>query len=139
MCKRFCFLAAVVLSLIAAPALAQCGCGGGQVAYYAPPAPAYTTYYAPAATYYAPASYVSYYAPAPAYTTYYAPAPYATYYAPATPYATYYAPPVPYATYYAAPAYVAYPRVAVGPSIYGTPKVYVRGEPVRNALRAVTP
>lgn len=41
--------------------------------------------------------------------------------------------------------YVPAPRVYVpndgmaGWSIYGTPKVYVPGEPVRNVLRAITP
>ena len=41
-----------------------------------------------------------------------------------------------YSTYYAS-AYA--PYGVVGSSIYGTAKVYVPGEPVRNALRAVTP
>ncbi|MGA2035783.1 MAG: hypothetical protein ABSG68_26340 [Thermoguttaceae bacterium] len=77
--------------------------------------------------------YVSYYAP---YTAYYAPpAPYVTYYAPYTsyyaPYTSYYAP---YGGYYYAP-YSAY----YGPTVYGTPQVYVPGQPVRNVVRWVTP
>jgi hypothetical protein len=62
--------------------------------------------------------------------SYYAPATYATYY---TPYTSYYTPTT---SYYAA-AYV--PYGVVGSSIYGTAKVYVPGEPVRNTLRAITP
>jgi hypothetical protein len=85
------------------------------------------------------------------------PAPVAAYYAtgPVVPYApvvttAYYAPP---AAFYPAPApyYVAAPIVApvvapvavapvyYGPAVVVRPKVYVRGEPVRNVLRAVTP
>jgi hypothetical protein len=133
MFRRLNLTAVVALGAITAFLLAGSACSGA-VVFYPPP---YTSYYVPA---------TAYYAPPPAYTTYYAPpvtyapaVPYATYYAPPVPYATYYAPPVPYASYYAAPAYVAYRRVAVGPSMYGTPKVYVAGQPVRNALRAVTP
>ena len=114
---------AVVLSLSASTVLAQCGCGPA-VTKYAPVVPSYTTYYAAA-------PYVTYYAaPAPS-VVYYAPvAPYVTYYAPATPYVTYYAPVArPYVAYYGVPGW----------SVYGTPRVYVPGQPVRNALRAVTP
>jgi hypothetical protein len=93
------------------------------------------------------------------------PAPVAGYYTtgPVMPYApvittAYYAPP---AVYYPAPApapyYVATPVIApvpvpapvavapvavapvYGPKVVVRPKVYVRGEPVRNVLRAVTP
>ncbi|HEV7225047.1 MAG TPA: hypothetical protein VGN42_20245 [Pirellulales bacterium] len=59
------------------------------------------------------------------------------------------APPPPVATYYSAPLYapVVYPRryvvpapVVVRPRVYAVrPKVYVRGQPMRNAFRAVTP
>jgi len=122
MCKRFLIAAAaVVLTLSASTLFAQCACG---TAAYAP-AVAYSAYYAPAVTYYSPAPYVSYYAPV---TTYYTP--YSTYY---TPYTTYYTPYTAYAP--VAPA----PYVTYGASMYGTPKVYVRGEPVRNVLRAFTP
>ncbi len=72
------------------------------------------------------------YAPAVTYTSYYAPA--------ATSYATYYAgaAPVAYTSYYAAP-YATYYYGVAGTSIYGAPRVYVPGEPVRNTLRALTP
>lgn len=100
----------------------------------------YTSYYVPTTTYYAPESYATYYAPT---TTYYAPAAYTSYYAPAA-YTSYYAPTTAYYTPYAAYSpVVAAPYVtyygSAGASVYGTPKVYVRGEPVRNALRALTP
>jgi hypothetical protein len=72
----------------------------------------YTSYYAPTTTYYA----------APT-TTYYS-APVTSYYAPYTTYS-------PVTTYYA-------PGV-VGSTIYGTPQVYVPGQPVRNLLRSVIP
>jgi hypothetical protein len=66
-------------------------------------------------------------------------------YSPVTPAVTYYAPPVvtypgpaPFFAYrpgaYLAPAPVYYPAAVVV-----RPKVYVRGQPVRNMLRAVTP
>lgn len=75
----------------------------------------------PAITYYsAPVATTTYYAPT---TTYYVPT--TTYYTPTT---TYYAPTT---TYYAA-------RVAT-PSVIVSPKVYVRGQPIRNILRAITP
>jgi hypothetical protein len=121
----------IVSSLWASTVFGQC-CGSVS---YMPATPTYAAYYAPAAAYYAPSvSYAAYY-----------PAPYAAYYAPA---AAYYAPPVSYAAYYAAP-YAAYyaPSVAVYPGYYarpgwsafGAPRVYVAGQPVRNAVRAVTP
>lgn len=56
--------------------------------------------------------------------------------------------PAPIATYYSAPALVAYPPrryvvpapVVVAPRVYTLrPKVYVRGQPLRNTIRAVTP
>lgn len=68
-------------------------------------------------------------------------------YSPVTPYGVY-GPPVPYAAYYApAPVmvYRPYPAYVPAPVYYGPgavvvrPKVYVRGQPVRNVLRAVTP
>ncbi len=106
-----------VLSLCVSPVFGQC-CGSVP-ATYVPAVPAYTTYYAPTAAYYAPAPYVAYYAPPVAYTAYYAP-----------PYATYYGP-----TVAAYPAYYARP----GWSVFGAPRVYVAGQPVRNVLRATTP
>jgi hypothetical protein len=117
----------VALVLTGPAALAQCPCSG---AGYAAPV-AYGAAYAPAA-----------YAYSLPYATYYTPAP-AVAYVPSVPYATYYRPYaaayVPYAAYYA-PAPVYYrPYVRPGVSMYGTPKVYVSGEPVRNAIRAVTP
>lgn len=89
--------------------------------YYAP----VTTYYAPATTCYSPVTYTAYYAPAVApVMTYYAPAafPVTTYYAPAA---------VPVTTYYG--------WAWVGRGIVGQPTVYVRGQPIRNALRFVSP
>ena len=143
MCQRFITLAVIIFLLSSSMAFAQCGCSSPPVVAAAP---SYVSDYAPQATY-SPASYVSYYAPPAAY----APAPYVSYYAPPAayapaPYVSYYAPPVAYAAYYSpAPAYAApvvpyraYYGVA-GWSVYGTPRVYVPGEPVRNALRAVTP
>ncbi len=143
MYHRLITLAIVVLILGAATTWADCGCGAPPV--YTSAAPTYSTYYAPATVDYAPAPQVTYYAPAAApvpYVSYYAPAvayvpaPYVTYYAPpvaAVPYATYYAPPVSYA-----PVAVPYRAYAVpGWSVYGTPRVYVRGEPVRNTVKAV--
>jgi hypothetical protein len=59
------------------------------------------------------------------------------------------APAAPVVTYYSAPVYapVVYPRryvvpapVVVRPRVYTVrPKVYIRGQPLRNTLRAVTP
>lgn len=102
-----------VLSLCPLPVFGQC-CGS----YYMPAVPAYTTYYAPAAPCCDAAPYVAYYAP-PAYTTYYA-APYTAYYGP---------------TVAAYPAYYARP----GWSVFGAPRVYVAGQPVRNVFRVFTP
>jgi hypothetical protein len=150
MCKLFVVVAGISVSLIASTALAQCSCGSVQTTY-APVVPTYTANYAPTVTYYTPESYVAnytptvtYYAPEPYvanYTptvTYYEPAPYVTNYAPA-PYVANYAPAT-YATYYtpAAQPYVSY-YGSVGWSMYGTPTVYVPGQPVRNVLRAITP
>ena len=78
-----------------------------------------TTYVSEYTTYYAPVLYVDYYAPPVAYTTYY-PSPYVTYYGP---------------TVAAYPAY----HVKPGWSVFGAPRVYVAGQPVRNVLRAITP
>jgi hypothetical protein len=151
MYQRFVPLAVIALIACASSVYAQCSCGlspayAPAAAAYAPVAPSYTTSYAPAVVDYAPVTYATYYAAPAAY----APAPYVSYYAPAAyapaPYVSYYAPPVSYAAYYA-------PSVAVAPvvapyrayygtpgwSIYGTPRVYVPGEPVRNTLKAVTP
>ncbi len=58
--------------------------------------------------------------------------------------------PAPVVTYYARPIYppvIAYPRryvvpapVVPGPFVYAVrPKVFVRGQPLRNAIRAATP
>jgi hypothetical protein len=153
--KRIVFLATcAVMGLAALPVFGQCGCGSAPTVY-APVASSETAYYpSPTVTYYAPATEVAYaspptvaYYPSEASTvTYYSPVaqPYTTYYAPpvAQPYVTYYTPPVaqPYATYYAPAApTVVRPYGVVGENIYGAPKVYIRGEPVRNALRAITP
>jgi hypothetical protein len=127
--------AALLISLLfvgTGTARAQTWYYGTPVTYYYSPSYAPTvsyygsTYATPMTTYYAPATsyYSSYYAP---YTSYYAPATsyYSSYYAPA--YSTY----APVTTYYS-------PGV-VGSTIYGTPQVYVPGQPVRNVLRSVFP
>jgi hypothetical protein len=123
---------AVGLSLIASTVLAQCGCDSTQTTY-TPVVPSYATNDTPAVTYYPTTQYATYYTPATPQAAYYAPAPqpYTTYYAPvAQPYAANYAPaPQPYVPYYG----------TLGRRMYGTPKVYVPGEPVRNVLRAITP
>ena len=142
MLRRFFVVAlAVVLGASASTVLAQCACGSVQLAY-ASAVPSYTAYYTPTVTYYAPETYVANYTPT-SYVSYYpAATPQVAYYAPVTgPYTAYYAPVAqPYAAYYApvAQPYVAYYGVA-GWSMYGTPKVYVPGQPVRNVVRAVTP
>ena len=119
MCRRF-VLVALVLAFgpMASLALAQCGCAT-PVTAYAPVVPSYTAYYAPAVTYAAPVSYAAYYAPAQPYVSYYAPA----------------------ASCASCAAPVVQPYVVGywGSSIYGTAKVYVPGEPVRNTWRAITP
>jgi len=134
-------LAVIALILSGSTAFAQCGCGSPPV--YAPVAPSYTSYYFSPAVDYTPAPYVSYYSPPAApvsYVSYYvppvAPAPHVSYYAPAAPYVTYYAP---YATYAPIVAPVRAYYAVPGVSNYGTPRVYVPGEPVRNVLKAVTP
>jgi len=159
MYQRLITLAVVTFVLSGSTAFAQCGCNSPPV--YTSVAPSYATSFAPAAADYGPAPYVSNYAPPVApvsYVSYYSPpvAPVSTvsYYAPpAAPvsYVSYYAPaaPAPYVSYYApATSYVTYAPVVApyrtyygvpGVSIYGTPQVYVPGEPVRNALRAITP
>jgi hypothetical protein len=104
----------VVSSLWVSTVFGQC-CG---TVSYMPVVPACTAYYAP------PAPCTTCYAP---YTTCYA-APCTTCYA--APCATYYTP-----TVVAYPAYYARP----GRSVFGAPRVYVAGQPVRNVLRAVTP
>ena len=106
-----------VLSLSVSPVFGQC-CGSVATTYV-PAEPAYATYYAPTAAYYATAPYVAYYAPPVTYTTYY-PSPYVTYYGPTV---------VAYPTYYARPGW----------SVFGATRVYVAGQPVRNVLRAITP
>ena len=127
MYKQFIALAvAVVMSLSASTVLAQCNCGPVATT----PAPVVPS----PLTYSAPASHVTYYAP---------PTPHVTYYAPPRPHVAYYAPPIaprPYVTYYAPPVrpYVAY-YGAPGWSVFGAPRGYVPGQPVLNALRAVTP
>lgn len=79
---------------------------------------------------------VTYYQPT---TTYYAPAPAATYYAPAVaaPVATFSAPAAvtPVTTYYTTTAV----PVVSSRAVIVRPKVYVRGQPIRNVLRAITP
>jgi len=122
MYRRFLFVAVVVaLAANGSMVVAQCGCGPVQPVY-APAVPSYTTYYAPQ-------PYVTNYAPAP-HVTYHAPATCATCYAPATPHVNYHAPAVqPYVVNYG----------VAGWTVYGTPRVYVPGEPVLNVLRAVLP
>ena len=105
------------LSLITSTVLAQCGCGSVQTTY-TPVVASSTAYYTPTVAHYPPAPY---YTPATPQAAYYAPV--------AKPYATNASVARPYAAYYG----------TAGWSIYGTPKVYVPGEPVRNVLRAVTP
>jgi hypothetical protein len=130
MYQRFVALAVIALIACASSARAQCSCGLSPT--YAPVAPSYSTSYAPVVVDYAPVTYATYYAAPAAY----APAPYVSYYAPPVSYAAYYAPSVavapvvaPYRAYYGVPGW----------SMYGTPRVYVPGEPVRNTLKAVTP
>ena len=140
---------AIVIGLIASTVLAQCNCGPVATT----PAPVVPS----PATYSAPASHVTHYSPVTPHITYYAapavPTPHVTYYAPPRPHVTYYAPPRPHVAYYAPPIaprpYVTYyappvrPYVAYygtpGWSVFGAPRVYVPGQPVLNALRAVTP
>jgi hypothetical protein len=97
-------------------------CAASMLSIAATPAEArkVVTYYAPAVTYVAPVA-------VPPVTTYYAPT-----MVPAT---TYYAPAV------AAPVVAAPVMTPVIPArqVIVRPKVYVRGQPVRNVLRAVTP
>ena len=88
---------------------------------------------APVAGYYATGPVAAY---APVVTTaYYAPQ--AVYYPAPAPY--YVASPVAMPYYAAAPVAVAPVYYGYGPAVVVRPKVYVRGEPVRNVLRAVTP
>jgi hypothetical protein len=133
--------APVSYSSYATPAVAYRPVTTGYSTYYTPATPTYTTYYA------APTSgYTTYYA-APttsSYTTYYAPT---TSYAASTPYTTYYAPTTTYSTYYEPYTSYYYPGYSTyyygygvpGTSVYGAPRYYVPGEPVRNTFRAVTP
>jgi hypothetical protein len=149
----------IALFLTSSAVFGQCSCGV-PAATYAPAVSSYTAEYGPVTAYYAPSSYSTYYAPTTTYsapttsvsyymptTTYYAPQPYVSYYAPTTayyapqPYVSCYAPSVSYyaptTAYYAPTPYVtARPYAWVGSSVYGTPKVYVAGQPVRNAIRA---
>jgi hypothetical protein len=113
--------AAVVLLAVASSASAQ--------AYVVPAAPV------PLAAYYAPAPAVAY-GPVVA-TSYYAPQ--AVYYSAPAPVPYYAAAPVATPYYVASPVPVAVAPVYYGPKVVVRPKVYVRGEPVRNVLRAVTP
>ncbi len=122
MFRRFVAIAAAaVMSATTSIALAQCNCGG-PVTSYVPDVPSCTTHCAPAVVHYASAPRTTYLAPAAPHVTYYVPV--------AQPYTVSFAP--------AAQPRVAYYGVA-GWSLYGTPKVYVPGEPVRNVWRAITP
>lgn len=92
------------------------------VSYYAPSPVAYQASFGAPATYAAPntyASQASYYAPA---------APVTAYYAPAAPTVVY----RPVAPAYAAPVYVGRPAVV-------RQHLYIRGQPIRNALRVLLP
>jgi hypothetical protein len=124
-------VALVVLTCSAA--WADCGCAQpaapvATVAAYAPEAVV-----TPAPVYPAPVYTTAYPAAVPVYSTYYAPPVYSAYYAPPL-----------YSAYYPAPVVVARPAYMPVAAYYGAPvvvrpKVYVYGQPVRNALRAVTP
>ena len=99
--------------------------------YYSP-----VVVHRPVVTYYSPApQVVSSYSPVVQYGT-----PVTTYYAPGSVPATQAAPVV---TYYApyAPVVTAYRPVygANHGAVIVRPKVYVRGQPIRNAFRAITP
>jgi hypothetical protein len=138
MSRRLVFAAVgVVMGLFASAAFGQCGCALPQTVYM-PVAPSYSAYYPSTVTYYGAEPQVTYYAPSEPQVTYYAPAAssYVTYYAaPAVSgYTTYYGSTVtPYTTYYAPVVYYG------NTSVYGIPRVYVPGQPVRNVLRAVGP
>jgi hypothetical protein len=123
-------MAAIVLSVGSSAARAQCGCDFAETAYapavpsyssytaYAPVVPSYSSYFAPTVAYYAPPPYISYYAQTTTYVGY------------SSPYVAYSAPVVrPWAAYYGVPGW----------SVFGAPRAYVAGQPVRNVLRAVTP
>jgi hypothetical protein len=111
--------------------------------YYAPS----TTVSTPVTTYYAPSSTVTYRTPV---TAYYAPStrvystPVTTYYAPAAtsvlvPRTTYYAPSSVYLGSGTVVAPTLYRPAWVGASLGGGAQPYVAGQPIRNALRWVTP
>ena len=120
MCKWFAILAtAVVLGSDASTAFSQCCCGC--VSMTDSPVVNWPTASGPVGTFAVPAPRVVQYAPAAPYSAMrVTPGARVVAYAPAVH-------PV-----------VAYYGVA-GTSIFGTPKVYVHGEPVRNVLRAITP
>jgi hypothetical protein len=118
----FALIVAVVV-VVASSATAQTYVGYMQ----ATPAPVAAYYATGPVAAYSPVVATAYYAPPAAY--YPAPVPY---YA-ASPVVA----PVPAPYYAAAPVAVA--PVYYGPAVVVRPKVYVRGEPVRNVLRAVTP
>jgi hypothetical protein len=125
MCTRsIAAVAAIGLALSASAVLAQCNCGPVEAGYVGS-VPSYTTYYAPSVTYYAPVPYVSYYAPAP----------YVSYRAPVVPYVAYYSPYVAYRAPLVRP-YAAYDGVG-GWGVYGRPRIYVPGVPVRRAVGVV--
>lgn len=113
--------AAIGLILIASTVLAQCGCGSTQMTY-SPVEPGCTANGTPTPMCRPSASYITCNTPATSHVAYYAPV--------AQTYPARYVPTTrPYMTNYG----------MAGWSIYGTPKVYVPGEPVRNVLRAITP
>jgi hypothetical protein len=117
---NFRFGAAAVLVLLCLGASAW----GQGYTVYSPPVVAYQ----PATTYVHP--YVAY---SPVV------APYATYSPVVVPYGAYspIVAPAPYAAY--APVYAPAVAVVPGRAVWVHPKVYVQGQPVRNALRAITP
>jgi hypothetical protein len=116
-------VAATVLAggMCCSAAFGQCGCGSAGPAYV--PAADYSACCAPPLSCGAPVTEVAY-DRGPA-----------TYDSP--PVRAYYPGPVarPYVAYYSPPAYRAVP----GRTIYGTPKMYVPGQPLRNVWRAITP
>ncbi len=114
----------LVLSLIVAAGVAVASSASAQayVAYpLAVPAPVAGYYATGPVAAYAPVVTTAYYAPQAVY--YPAPAPY------------YVASPIAMPYYAAAPVAVAPVYYGYGPAVVVRPKVYVRGEPVRNVLR----
>jgi len=108
------------MASVAAPAVAYSPVVTPVTSYYAPPAVSYEAY-SPVVS----SSYVAYSLVVSPYVAY-------------SPVVTAY--PAPYVAYRPAIAASYAPAVvAAGPAVVVRPKVYVRGEPVRNLIRAITP